>query len=101
MSGQTVLTAAPATAGNFAHLPKRLAANSRVDLNVRADGRAVGYGAHAFDVDPIIFVAAVVIEPADFEGKKTAVGDGQVQKAIIVVVAPRAANRRSGVTYDV
>ena len=92
----TIIFAIPA--GDLAHLPAPRSGNGCLDPDLRPDGGAIGNGAHAFDPNPMVAVTVIMVEkivlPGTFRHK-------QIEEAVIVVIAPNAANGIASVCHDV
>src|SRR5438552_14116024 len=91
VGAQVVLTAKTAATGNLTQLPEGLAADGCLRTNLGADRRSVRDRADEPEVQPRVAVAIVSIEEVVRALPYKAVGDEQIQEAVIVVIAPNRA----------
>src|SRR5437773_1801458 len=102
VGAKAVLAANTLTAGDLAQLPSIRTANHRLHTNLRADAGAIGNYADQFNAHPTIAVPVVPVEKVSLvfivaRASVAAIPHEEVQKPVVVVVTPGAAQRFSTV----
>src|SRR5262245_45918882 len=83
-------------AGEFLQLPESFSADARLDAHLCAYRTPIGNRADESELDPVVRVAVVEVEGAS----RRISANSQIEKAIVVVVTPRAGERTNGIVRD-
>ena len=92
MRNQAVLAIVAALRGNVAELPARIG----FDAHFCTDGCTVGNHAFQFDFQPLVAIAVIAVKQVGRlwgSGRVFAGSDGQIEEAIVVVIAKSEAER--------
>src|SRR5437660_1424517 len=81
-------------AADFAHLPESASLDGRFHPHLGADGRPIGNSPYESELSPAIAVAVVTKQQVRRYSVQAA-GDDQIEKSVVVVIAPRTTPSRT------